>query len=145
MSKCLEKIATQYMSHLIQWEVEKACTAHLHHFSTFYGLAPPLLHNTYTLLYIYIIVIIVMVSYLGSMPYFFSRTLGLRCVPSEELKGEFQVLKPRAHLGGQWYVNLPTWSSPVSHYPTIVCPTICQAITDLGTVWLQVEGHQGGN
>ena len=47
------KIATQYMSHLIQWEVEKACTAHHHHFSTFYGLAPPLLHNTYTLLYIY--------------------------------------------------------------------------------------------
>ena len=64
VSKCLEKMATQYMSHLIQWEVEKACTAHLHHFSTFYGLAPPLLHNTYTLLYIYIIFIIVMVSYL---------------------------------------------------------------------------------
>ena len=83
----MEKIATQYMSHLIQWEVEKACTAHLHHFSTFYGPLPPLLHNTYTLLYMYIIVIIVMVSYLVSMPYFVSRTLGLRCVPSEELKG----------------------------------------------------------
>ena len=88
VSKCLEKIDTQYMSHLIQWEVEKACTAHLHHFSTFYGLAPPLLHNTYTLLYIYIILLIVIMgSYLVSKAYFVSRTLGPCCVPSEELRG----------------------------------------------------------